>query len=316
MRDINILFVDDEPDILSAINRLLSREGYGLHFAGDGVEALGVMAKTPIQILVTDMRMPKMDGLTLLRQVKNLYPDTIRLALSAYLQIGQLLPCINSGEIFRFLIKPAQLDELKQVIQEASEYYLMRKDRSALVLELQEKNEKLKHALEQQKEVENQLRQLSIMDDVTDLYNRRFLSFSLEQKFEQSKRNGNDLSCLIIDLNNFKQINDAHGYTFGDTILKRFAAHLLTMISVTELGFRYGGARFILLLPNTGLAKALVLGKTIMEWYRTTPSFHDDLSSPFVVSIGVSSLKRHHPQTPEELLLMAENNRQKSEDHL
>jgi CheY-like chemotaxis protein len=119
MKDIQILFVDDEPVILHAIGRLLYQERYTLHFAENGVEALDVMAKTPIQVLVTDMKMPKMDGLSLLRKVKKLYPDTVRLALSGYLQIGQLLPCINSGEIFRFIIKPAQTEDLKQALQDA-----------------------------------------------------------------------------------------------------------------------------------------------------------------------------------------------------
>jgi diguanylate cyclase (GGDEF)-like protein len=306
MKDIHILFVDDEPVILRAIGRLLYKEHYSLHFAENGVEALEVMAKTPIQVLVTDMRMPKMDGLSLLRQVKELYPDTVRMALSGYLQIGQLLPCINSGEIFRFIIKPAQMEELKQALQDAIDYYLLRKDRIALVRELQEKNEKLEQALEQQKEVETQLRQLSIMDDVTELYNRRFLSYSMEQQFEQCKRCGRDLSCLIIDLDHFKQINEEYGYDFGDFMLKQFAACLLKMISATDMGFRYGGARFIFLLPATGLEKTLALGKTILEWCRTTPFLDNSSSVTVAVSIGAASLIRHHPQTPDELILFAD----------
>ena len=306
MKDIQILFVDDEPVILRAIGRLLYKERYTLHFAENGVEALDVMAKTPIQVLVTDMKMPKMDGLSLLRKVKELYPDTVRLALSGYLQIGQLLPCINSGEIFRFIIKPAQTEDLKQALQDAIDFYLLRKDRIALVRELQEKNEKLEQALEQQKEVEKQLRQLSILDDVTELYNRRFLSYSIEQQFEQCKRSGNDLSCLIIDLDQFKQINEEHGYSFGDFVLKQFAAFLLKMIPATDLGFRYGGARFIFLLPATGLEKTLDLGKTIQEWCHTTPFSDDRRSVTVAVSIGAASLIRHHPKTPDELILFAD----------
>jgi PAS domain S-box-containing protein len=152
--DIHILFVDDEPDILKAINRLISnenyREDYAPHFAGSGAEALSVMAKMPIHIIVTDLKMPEMDGLALLGQVKERYPDTVRMAMSAYLEIDQLLHCINTGEIFRYVTKPTKPEELKQAIRDAIDYFQAHKDRTDLVLELQEKNERLQEVLEQE----------------------------------------------------------------------------------------------------------------------------------------------------------------------
>jgi signal transduction histidine kinase len=158
MNDIHILFVDDEPVILKAIERLMRRESYNTHFAESGQDALDTMAKMPIHIIVTDIKMPGMDGLTLLRHVKELYPDAVRLALSAYLYTDQLLHCINTGEIFRYITKPTKPEELKQAIRDATDYYMVRKDRISLVLELQEKNEKLEQVLEHDKRVERQLR--------------------------------------------------------------------------------------------------------------------------------------------------------------
>jgi PAS domain S-box-containing protein len=155
--DIAVLFVDDEPDILRAVERLLFRENYALHFAGNGADALAIMEKMPIHIIVSDLKMPEMDGLTLLRHVKELYPGTIRLALSANIQIDQLLHCINTGEIFRYITKPANPEEMKQAIWDAINYFLVRKDRISLVIELQNKNEKLQQVLEHEKKVEQQL---------------------------------------------------------------------------------------------------------------------------------------------------------------
>jgi diguanylate cyclase (GGDEF)-like protein/PAS domain S-box-containing protein len=162
MNDIHVLFVDDEPDILSAIKRLMGRENYAVRFAGSGVEALSIMAAMPIHIIISDMKMPEMDGSTLLRHVKEIYPDTVRMALSANLQFDQLLHCINTGEIYRYITKPTKPEELKQALRDAMNYYLVRKDRIALVLELQEKNEKLRQVLEQEKKVEWQLRKNQI----------------------------------------------------------------------------------------------------------------------------------------------------------
>jgi diguanylate cyclase (GGDEF)-like protein/PAS domain S-box-containing protein len=158
MNDIHVLFVDDEPDILSALNRLMGRENYAVHFAGSGADALDIMAATPIHIIVSDMKMPEMDGLTLLKQVKQFYPDTVRMALSANIQFDQLLHCINTGEIFRYITKPTKPEELKQALRDAMDYFLVRKDRISLVLELQDKNEKLRQVLEQEKKIEQQLR--------------------------------------------------------------------------------------------------------------------------------------------------------------
>jgi len=126
MKDIHILFVDDEAFTLNSLKRLLRKESYSIHYAESGAAALDIMKEILIHILVTDMKMPEMDGLTLLRHVKEKYPDTVRIALSAYTMTGQLLPCINTGEIYRFITKPIIPEELRQSIQDAIDYYLVR----------------------------------------------------------------------------------------------------------------------------------------------------------------------------------------------
>ena len=305
MKEIHILFVDDEQDALSAIERQLRKETYAVHVVTNGAEALAVMAKKPIHIIVTDMKMPGMDGLTLLRQVKGLYPNTVRLALSAYLQVGHLLPCINTGEIFRYITKPVNLEDLKQALQDAIDYFLVLKDRMSLVLELKEKDEEIRLAIERQKEVEIQLQRLAIIDDVTELYTRRFLPYFLEHQFEQCKRYGNDMSCIMITLDHFKRIDEAHGHEFGDFVLKEFSVRLKMTISSADLGFRYSGGQFLILCPNTALVKAVILGRKIEQFCRCRPFICDGRSITVIVSIGVASYKRHQPQTAEQLVSMA-----------
>lgn len=306
MNSIHVLFVDDEPDVLSAIKRLLRKESYDMHFADNGQDALDIMAKSAIDIIVTDIKMPGMDGLTLLSQIKSLYPDTIRLALSGCLQIGQLLPSINTGDIFRYIAKPTRQDDLKSSLHDAVSYIKIRNEHIAHIQELEERNEMIEQALEAQQEVEKQLRRQAIKDDLTELYNRRFLSYTLEQLFDRCKRTDSDLSCLIIDLDHFKQINDDHGYLLGDFLLKEFADRLMKTISATDIGFRFGGARFIVLLPNKSLEMTMVLGNQIQESCQITPLIHQDQSLTLSVSIGTSSLKRDQPQTPDHLIHIAE----------
>jgi response regulator RpfG family c-di-GMP phosphodiesterase len=145
--DVSILFVDDEPDILKAIRRFLRRSPYEIEAAESAVEALEVMGSKSIAILVSDMKMPGMSGLELLQQVKREYPDTVRMALSAVTAPEQLLPCINSGEIFRYLTKPIDSSELQDALQSAVDFYLMHKDRAALAAGLRDKNRRYHQAL-------------------------------------------------------------------------------------------------------------------------------------------------------------------------
>lgn len=118
-----ILFVDDESDVLSAISRFFRKESYVLMFAQSGERALEILASEPVIIIVSDLRMPEMDGLTLLNKVKVLYPEIIRLILSASSDICQIIEAIDSGDVFRFIQKPVQPETFKQIIQDAEDFY-------------------------------------------------------------------------------------------------------------------------------------------------------------------------------------------------
>jgi two-component system response regulator HupR/HoxA len=119
-----VLFVDDEENVLSALRRGLLDEPYNLLFARSGREALEILAHSPVHVIVTDMRMPEMSGLDLLRIVKKEYPHVVRMVLSGYTQVTTLLTAINQGEVFRFITKPWRLDdEFKPAVREAVQYY-------------------------------------------------------------------------------------------------------------------------------------------------------------------------------------------------
>ena len=315
MEDINIIFVDDEDLILSSLKRLLRKEPYTIYYAQSGEEALEIMEKNRIQILVTDMKMPGMDGLALLREAKDKYPDMVRIALSAHTMTAQLLPCINTGEIYRFITKPISPEELRNALMDASDYFMMRTDRIELINELKGKNEQLRVALERQQYVENQLRQLTITDPLTGLFNRRYLDVSIEHSFEKCKRYNEELSCLMIDLDHFKAINDNFGHDFGDFVLKEFALRLKSVIRSADIAFRYGGEEFTVLLPRTDLDQALLVAKRILSVCSNTPfneSNNDtlltaDIKSAFVTtSIGAASFRYHQSLSPKDLIIVSD----------
>ena len=122
-----VLFVDDEEKILRSLKRGLMDEPYESLFANSGQEALEILRQNEVHVLVTDMRMPEMSGLELLRAVKKEYPHIVRMVLSGYTQVTTLLTAINQGEIFKFITKPWKLgEEFKPAIREGVDYYNFR----------------------------------------------------------------------------------------------------------------------------------------------------------------------------------------------
>lgn len=119
-----VLFVDDEEKVLRSLERGLLDEPYKKLFAKSGIEALEILQRKEVHVIVVDMRMPEMAGLELLRIVKKEYPHIIRMVLSGYTQVTTLLTAINQGEIFKYITKPWKLEEdFKPAIRQAIDHY-------------------------------------------------------------------------------------------------------------------------------------------------------------------------------------------------
>lgn len=114
-----LLLVDDEPSMQSALRRVLWREGYKLLFASNAPEALDLLARHPVAVVISDFRMPGMDGIQFLDRVRVLYPNTVRLVLSGYSDIKVVTDAINRGAVFRFLHKPWDNRELLESVRAA-----------------------------------------------------------------------------------------------------------------------------------------------------------------------------------------------------
>ena len=135
-----ILFVDDEPRILKAIRRVVRNEPYHVLFAEGGAEALGKMAQAPVQVIVSDLNMPEMDGLTLLRTVRRDYPATIRIVLSAVTDLDPILEAIHTGNIYRYITKPYEPRELVLILRQALEVWWVQQEKQDLQEQLAEQN--------------------------------------------------------------------------------------------------------------------------------------------------------------------------------
>ncbi|MEO5561194.1 MAG: EAL domain-containing protein, partial [Dokdonella sp.] len=114
-----LLLVDDEPHISAALSRMLRRDGYRILVASGGLEALEMLAINPIQVIISDQRMPQMSGTEFLETVRQMYPDTIRMILSGYTDLQVVTESVNRGAVSKFLTKPWDDDQLRQHVRDA-----------------------------------------------------------------------------------------------------------------------------------------------------------------------------------------------------
>lgn len=114
-----VLIVDDDPNVLKSLARLLRVDEYVILTAKNGFEALDILRQHPIDVLISDLKMPRMDGLEFLRNVQDLHPYTVKILLTAYADLETALKTINEVPVFRFITKPWNGQELKQTIRSA-----------------------------------------------------------------------------------------------------------------------------------------------------------------------------------------------------
>ncbi len=139
-----LLLVDDEPSILSALKRLLRREGYEILTADSGPRALEILDQTQVDVVMTDFRMPEMTGTELLKRVHERWPDTKRIVLSGYSEVTAVLDAINSGAIYKYLNKPWNDEELKLHLKRAVEQHRLESANLRLIDEVERQNEQLR----------------------------------------------------------------------------------------------------------------------------------------------------------------------------
>jgi signal transduction histidine kinase len=141
----SLLIVDDEPDLIDSVKDLL-RYDYRVLGATRAAEGLKIMEREPIQIVMSDQRMPEMTGVEFLRRLRDSYPDTVRLLFTAYADLKAVTDAINQGNVFRYITKPWEPHELQSVLKQAADYYELLAERRRLLNELREKNARLEEA--------------------------------------------------------------------------------------------------------------------------------------------------------------------------
>ena len=153
MNKINILYVDDEVGNLTAFKASFRRD-YNIHIAESPIEGKEILQNNDIEIILTDQRMPEMNGVDFLESIIEEFPDPIRILVTGYSDIDVVIEAVNKGNIYKYISKPWDNDNLKTNINQAFEVYSLRKENKKLTEELIKVNGQLEFMLRQKLSVE------------------------------------------------------------------------------------------------------------------------------------------------------------------
>jgi len=241
-----ILIVDDDPNILHGYQRSL-RKRFDLTTALDGPSALSkIELDGPFAVVVSDMRMPGMDGLELLMRLKSLQPDTVRIMLTGNADQKTAVDAVNQGEVFRFLTKPCDSHNLASAIDAGL----------ALFNQIADERAVQEHNSQEVRLLSDKLIYQSQHDLLTGLANRQTFEQSLQQALETARLEGRDHALCSIDLDNFHVINDTCGHVAGDECLRQIANLISSQQRLDDPVSRLAGNQFAVLLKDRQLDEA------------------------------------------------------------
>jgi diguanylate cyclase (GGDEF)-like protein len=270
------LVVDDEEAVCRLIADILRIDGYEVSEACDGVEALQQLEREPFDVVLTDMIMPRMDGLTLLKTVRHLGYQAACIVMTAYASWDSAVEAIKSGAE-DYLPKPCHLELLRLVV--ARTLGKRRLEERASQAELYER--------------------LAHTDGLTDLYNYRFFQQLLSVEMSRAQRFRRPLSLIMLDIDHFKAYNDVYGHQAGDHALRRLAALLRRSSRSYDLVARYGGDEFVIILPETDRGTAAEVAERIRACVeQTSPTGNDVLPGhQLTTSLGIASFPQDATDT-------------------
>ncbi len=140
----SLLFVDDEPGILSSLRRLFRPHGYRIFLANGGAEGLDILERETIDLVISDMRMPQMDGAKFLEQVRQKWPLVMRLLLTGYADIASTVAAINRGEVYRYVSKPWDDNDIVLLVRQALQHKKLAEENARLLELTSRQNEELR----------------------------------------------------------------------------------------------------------------------------------------------------------------------------
>lgn len=264
-----VLMVDDVAKNLQVLGTILSKEKYKIAAANNGEQAINIANNTFPDLILLDIMMPGINGFEVCARLKKdpKTKDIPIIFLTAKMEPEDIVKGFETGAV-DYIAKPFNSIELLARVKTHLELKISRD-----LLKI--KNE--------------QLEKLAITDSMTGLYNHRYIIDVLSERIKEAKRYKQSLSVAMLDIDNFKKVNDNHGHPFGDFVLIRISTIIEETIRKTDIVGRYGGEEYLIIFTNTGKRNAFNTLERIRKSIEKEKWDRGDLV--VTVSGGLSELK-------------------------
>ena len=279
MKNKTILIVDDTVSNLDILDELLDQ--YDVMDATNGKDALEIVEEEKVDLILLDIMMPEMDGFEVCQKLKE-NPQTTN------------IPII-------FITAKTDEDSIEKAYEIGGADYVTKPFRPKELLARVKKELQIQVMMEE-------LKLLASTDPMTKLYNRRYFTKISEHTLDLSKRENEELSIIMIDIDKFKNINDTYGHQIGDEVIIALAKLLLQEQRKSDITCRYGGEEFVILLPHTSTEGAKIVATKIREEVENfILNLTDNKILQFTVSLGVSQININDEDNIELALKRADD---------
>lgn len=295
----SVLVVDDNLAVLEVIGEYLREWKCDAVLVRTGTEALQLLETRHFNLVLADLRMSPVSGWEVIRKAREIEGTEV-VVMTGFASLDASLEAIRHG-VFDFLEKPIDFDRLQRVLRNAVKQSLLVRENQRLLEELASKNRELETEIDK---VRHELEDLSIRDELTGLHNYRYLMNLLDREISRSVRYNHPLTLAMIDLDNFKKLNDTYGHSAGNKALQTIAGIFASSIRAADSVCRFGGEEFAIVLPVTTPLQAEPILQRICQRIRQE-MIPVDSERYLTISIGVACCPRD-ARTVDDLIRFAD----------
>jgi diguanylate cyclase (GGDEF)-like protein len=287
---LSILVMDDDALSVRLLSAMLSKAGHAVRAAANGKEGMDIILETNPDLIITDWMMPEMDGPAFLKVLRSSKTGRSKyvIVLTSKDDEETLVEAFEAGAD-DYILKPVSPRALEARVRAGQRVFRLQQ---AVEREMEEARSYVAELAVANRRWE----EAAFTDALTGLPNRRYAMERLKQERSAALRNDHPLSCLLVDVDHFKQVNDSYGHDVGDAVLQTVAKVLRSSMRTEDVVCRIGGEEFLVICPDTSGPKAAEsCGERIRKVVESQAMEAGGFNGRVTVSIGVAGRTPSHP---------------------